>query len=85
MFPALAVYFFDAAPPGFDIARTKEGVGKQRVVRVRRMLTHQLLQRPVLWQLARIPKHDLVFVDTNLDGDAAAVILVHHGIEQGLA
>ncbi|EXI65126.1 MAG: hypothetical protein AW07_04737 [Candidatus Accumulibacter sp. SK-11] len=49
------------------------------------MLAHQFLQRPAFGQLACVPKHNLMRIDADLNGNAAAVVLVHHRIEQGLA
>ena len=49
------------------------------------MFAQELCQGPVFRQVAGIPEDDLVVVDADLDGDAAAVVLVDHGVEQGLA
>jgi hypothetical protein len=48
------------------------------------MLGQQLLLRPMVGQLARIPNHDLIFVDADLDRNTAGVVLVDYGIEQSL-
>ena len=49
------------------------------------MFAQQPRQRPVVRQVAGIPEDDPVVIHTDLDGDATAVVLVHHGVEQGLA
>lgn len=49
------------------------------------MLGQQLLLSPALRQLPRVPEHDLMVIDTDLDGNTAGVILVDHRIEQRFA
>ena len=49
------------------------------------MLAQQLFQRPALGQLTGVPQNDLMRIDADLNRNAAAVVLVHHRIEQGLA
>jgi|GEM_PF-5851745 len=46
------------------------------------MLAEEPFQRLALRQVTGVPQHDLVFVNADLDRDAAAVVLVNDGIQQ---
>ena len=55
------------------------------VERLRLVLLQQVLGLPVGRKLARVPDHELVVVDADLDGRPRRVVLVDHGVEHRLA
>lgn len=49
------------------------------------MLGQQLLLGPAIRQLPGVPDHDLVFINADLDRNAAGIVLVDNSVEQRLA
>ena len=75
----------DPPSPGLDHPGAEEGIGDVGVVGLRGVLPNQVIDGPVVREVSGIPDEDLILVDAYLDGDAAAVVLMSDGIEQGLA
>ena len=55
------------------------------VERLRLVLLQQVFRLPVRRKPARVPDHELVVGDADLDGRPRRVVLVDHGVEHRLA
>ena len=75
----------DPPSPGLDHSGAEEGIRDVGIIRLGGVLPYKVIDCPVVGQMSGIPDEDLVLIDADLDGGAAAVVLMSDGIEHGLA
>ena len=85
MLAALTHNLLHAPAPGLDLARQVDTASNRRIRRTRDMLAHQRIDRPGLGQRAHVCNIQLVVVNTDLNRNAARIILVDERIEDQFA
>ena len=82
--PAGVKNSFDPTSPRLDHSGPEEGIGDLGVERAGGMLLEQMVDVPSLRELSRVPDHESVVVDADLDWNAGSIILVEDRIRHGL-
>jgi hypothetical protein len=78
-------HFFNAAPPGVDVAGFETGGGEEGVSWLGGMRAQEGFSGEVVGELAFVPQGEARVVNAALDVDSAAVGLVNEGVQEGFA
>jgi hypothetical protein len=78
-------HFFNAAPPGIDVAGFEAGGGEEGVAWFGGMRAQESFGGEVVGELAFVPQGEASVVNAALDVDAAAVGFVDESVQEGFA